>query len=226
MPIDRGLIDRQLQDLGEDSHWWDVRELRDLPSVLSADERILAIAHGKIARVRWLRRPWLIVVTDQRLVCVRSGRGTTWRQLEVPAHHITRVSLRIGPMRGRVLVTAGDRKYRFLVGRPEAHRLLSAISLVNTAANRTVGRFGATRMVRQVIDHMLALPAVALGPEAQRGLPPGSTDTARLTERLEAMEAQLEALQQHVEFLEQLLRDRQAGAAPGVEPGQLSAGER
>ncbi|MGH7446291.1 MAG: PH domain-containing protein, partial [Longimicrobiales bacterium] len=107
MPIDRGIIDQQLQALGESSHWWDHRELRDLPAVLDAGEQILALARGKIARVRWLRRSWLIVVTDRRLLCQRSAGRTGWRQLEVSALQFTRVAIRVGVFHGRVLLTAG-----------------------------------------------------------------------------------------------------------------------
>lgn len=214
MPLDRGIIDQQLQDLGEGSRWWDVRELRDLPAVLHADERILAIARGKIARARWLRRAWLILVTDQRLLCLRSGGKASWRQLEVPAGQITRATLRIGPLRGRVLVVAGGRKYRLLVPRVDAHKLLSALSVVSTSANRAVTGFGPTRMVRQVIDHMLALPAVALAPEPRAILPAPPPDTSRLDDRMDALEAQVQELRDHMEFLEQLLRERHATPAP------------
>ncbi|HUG39248.1 MAG TPA: PH domain-containing protein [Longimicrobiales bacterium] len=211
MPLDRGLIDQQLQELGEGSRWWDVRELRDLPAVLHADERILAIARGKIARVRWLRRRWLILVTNRRLLCIRSGT-TGWRQLEVPAGQITRVTLRIGPLRGRVLVVAGGRKYRLLAPRVDAHKLLSALSLLNTSANRAVTGFGPTRMVRQVIDHMLALPAVALAPEPRAILPAPAPDTTRLEDRLDSLEEQVQELRDQIGFLEQLLRERHAAS--------------
>lgn len=215
MPLDRGLIDQQLQALGEGSRWWDVRELRDLPAVLHADERILAIARGKIARGRWLRRAWLVVVTDERLVCMRSGERTSWRQLEVPAGQISRVTLRVGPFRGRVLVVAGGRKYRLLVPRADAHKLADALSLLNTSANRLVASFGPTRMVRQVIDHMLALPAVALGPEVRAKLPAAPAEDSPLDGRLESLEEQVQALQRQVDFLEQLLRERRPAESPG-----------
>ena len=55
MPVDRGAIDQQLRALGEASRW-NERELRDLPAVLHADETILAISRGKLARLRWMRR--------------------------------------------------------------------------------------------------------------------------------------------------------------------------
>ena len=63
MPLDRGTIEQQLQALGEGARWWDVRELRDLPAVLNADEQILGIARGGIARAGRVRRRWLIVAT-------------------------------------------------------------------------------------------------------------------------------------------------------------------
>ena len=212
MPLDRGIIDQQLQDLGEGSRWWDVRELRDLPAVLHEDERILALSRGKIARGRWLRRLWLIVVTDERLVCLRSGQGTSWRQVELPASQITRAALRVGPFKGRVLVVGGGRKHRLLVPRSDAHKLLSALSLLNTAANRQVIGFAPTRMVRQVIDHMLALPAVALAPEGRASLPPAPVADPRLEGRIESLEEQVRVLQDQVDFLEKLLRERHAGA--------------
>lgn len=215
MPVDRGIIDQQLTELGEGSRWWDVRELRDLPSVLHEGERIMAISRGKVARVRWLRRPWLIVVTDRRLLCLRSKDNASWRQFEVPGGQVVRVSLRVGPFRGRVLVGTGDRSYRLLVPRPDAHRLLMAISLFSNAGTRALSGFAPTRMVRQVIDHMLALPAVALDPGARRALPVPTPATDRLEERVEGLdermdglEDQVAALQDQVAFLEQLLRDR------------------
>ena len=213
MPIDRGVIDQQLQDLGEGSRWWDVRELRDLPAVLHEDERILAISRGKVARVRWLRRPWLVVVTDQRLVCLRSGVGSSWRQFEVAADQISRVGLRIGPLRGRVLVAASGRKYRMLVPRADAHRLLAALSLFSGAGARAVGGFMPGRMVRQVIDHMLALPAVALDPGSRQALPGATADTSRLEERVDLLEEQVQGLTKQVEFLERLLEERHGVSA-------------
>ncbi|MBW3553374.1 MAG: PH domain-containing protein [Gemmatimonadetes bacterium] len=215
MALDRGIVDQQLQDLGEGSRWWDVRELRDLPAVLRADERILAISRGKVARVRWMRRPWLIVVTDQRLVSLRSGVRTSWRQFEVPAGQISRVSLRVGPFRGRVLVAAGGRKYRLLVPRADAHRLLSALSLLNTSVNRQVAGFAPARIVRQVIDHMLALPAVALEPNARPSLPAPAVDTSHLEERLDSAEEEVRRLQRQVDFLEELIRERHGATAGG-----------
>lgn len=212
MPLDRGTIDQQLQALGEGSRWWDQRELRDLPAVLHADEQILAISRGRIARARWLRRSWLIVLTGQRLLFVHSGRRTSWRQLEVNVRQISRVSLRVGPFSGKVLVLAGGQTYRLLVPRADAYRLQSALVGLATSAGAGAPGFAPMRMVHRVIDHVLTLPAAAFAPEASvRSLPaPPSLvpQIASLEERVQFLERELERLHEHVEFLEELLRQR------------------
>ena len=206
MPIDRGTIDQQLRELGETSRW-DERELRDLPAVLHADETILAISRGKLARVRWMRRSRLIVVTNERLLCMRSS-GRSWRQLEVSASQIARVALRIGVFRGRVIVLTTGNTYRLLVPRGDAYKLLAALSGLATSGEQAISGFGPTRIARRVIDHVLAMPAAALdpqppGPSTQRAL----RDPAR-ERRLDILEDQVQQLQQQVDFLERLLRER------------------
>lgn len=210
MPTDRGLIDQQLQALGERSRWWDQRELRDLPSVLDPDERILAVARGKIARGRWLRRSWLIVVTGRRLLCLRSGNKTSWRQLEVAADEISRVLLRIGPLRGRVIVTAGGHKYRLAVPRADSYKIHAALESLGSSTEKTLSQFGPTRMVHRMLNHVLALPAVALGPDPNTTRSRARADDPAVDERLQALEHELQELREQFRFLEQLLRERQA----------------
>jgi hypothetical protein len=207
MPIDRGIIDQQLQALGEGSRWWAQRELRDLPSVLDADEQIRALSRGKIARVRWFRRLWLIVVTDRRVLCLRSGGGTGWRQFEIRADHVTRAALRVGPFRGRVVVVAGDRTYRFLVPRLDAYKLVTALSTYAVARPDASRGFAPTRTFMRVVDHVLALPAAAFQPDAQRALPV-VPDRSLLDQRIDSLEEEVQQLRQQVNFLEQLLHQR------------------
>jgi hypothetical protein len=206
--MDRGEIEQQLQDIGEGSRWWDVRELRDLPSVLRDDEHILAIARGKVTRLRWVRPSWLIVVTGQRLLFLRSHAHSGWRHAEVNAQHIERLALRIGPFRGRVMVAASGVTHRIVVPRPEAYRLHAALSSLGPVRAPAVSGFGATRVARRIVDHVLALPAAALRPENTNRVAPPRPDTSRLEQRLETVEAELQQLQQQVDFLEDLLRTR------------------
>jgi hypothetical protein len=212
MPLDRGIIDQQLQALGEGTRWWDRRELRDLPAVLHADERILAISHGKVARVRWLRRSWLIVVTQQRLLCLRSHAQNGWKQLEVPAGQVTRASLRIGPFHGRVMLLAAGRTYRLLVPRADAYRLQTTLANLAVPGQAAMPGFAPTRIMHRVIDHVLALPAAALSPVELRPTPQHvqpAPDRLALDERLQRLETEVQELREQVDFLEQLLRERQ-----------------
>jgi len=215
MPIDRGVVDQQLQALGESPRWWEQRELRDLPSILQADERILTLSRGKIARPRWLRRSWLIVVTDRRLLCLRSARNARWSQLEIGGSLIARVTLRIGPFRGRVLVRAGDHTYRFLTPRTDAYKLFRALSAFVPATKDALTGFRPSLMVRRVIDHVLALPAAALGPHAQEAQSPGPARDPAVEEYIEELEGKLDKLQNQVDFLEQLLHQPHGQPASG-----------
>lgn len=208
MPLDRGVLDQQLQALGEGSRWWDQRELRDLPAVLYADERLVAIARGQPARaMRRLRRSWLIVVTEKRLLCLRSAARGNWQQLEVSAGQIVRVALRVGPFRGTVLVVAGGRKYRLLVARADAHNLVAALSALVSPAHESVVAVTPTIVVRRVIDHVLALPAAALNPVTP-GAHPVPVDSTGIEERLHLLERDVEELRNQVRFMEQLLHQQ------------------
>jgi len=216
MPIDRGAIDLQLEALGESSRWWEEREFRDMPAVLRSDENLLALARGKVARPRWMRRPWLIVVTDQRLLCLRSTRRAGWRQLEIAAGQISRVALRIGPFRGRVIVVGGGRTCRLLVSRPDGYKLSSVLSALCAPGKTASTRLRPTLMVRRVIDHVLALPAAAMGPDAPA--PPKAVPAVADTERVHSLEDEVEELRQQVRFLEDLLQREQLGRGAGKLP--------
>jgi hypothetical protein len=160
--------------------------------------------------VRVLRRTWLIVVTDDRLLCLRSARNKGWRQIEVNGAHISRVSLRIGPFKGRVIVVADGQTYKLLVPRADAYKLNSALMQMGAVGNPSLTGFGPTRAVRNMIDHVLALPAVALGPAATP-LPAAPTvDMNAIDQRFNRLEVEVQQLREQVEFLEQLLRERAA----------------
>lgn len=220
MPIDRGIIDQQLQAIGASSRWWDHREMRDLPATLHADEHIIAISRGKLARVRWLRRPWLIIITNARLLCLRSAGRTGWRQLEVRGDLISRVTLRIGPFRGRVLVVAGGDTYRMLVPRTDAYKLVAALTRLGPRRDEALSGAAPTLLVRRVIDHVLALPAAAFNPDSVRAIPPAAAPDVidAFDQRVQVLEDNVQQLQQQVEFLEELLEERQV---TGVVPEEM-----
>jgi hypothetical protein len=213
--IDRGRIEQQLNAIGEGARWWDVRELRDLPAVLRDDEQILAIARGRLSRVR---RRWLVVLTDKRVLFLRSFAGAGWRHIEIDVQLVERVALRTGPLNGSVLIVAPGVKQRVLLPRPDAFRLHAHLaSFVATRAH--LPGYGGGHLVRRMFDHVLALPAVAFG------APPTPLHTSyaaapqimtqrdhELEQRVQTLEEQVVQLQQQVEFLEELLRERQLGS--------------
>lgn len=209
MPIDRGIIDQHLQKLGESTNWWDFRELRDLPAILDTDEQIRAISRGHIASMRWVRRKWLIVVTNRRLLFVRSDRRASWRQHEVSVATITGVRTGMGVRHGRVIVYTTGKRYRLVVPRPDAYRLSEALAGV-AKSKAEVGGFGPTRMVRRMVDHVLALPVATLNPAAPAApVPVPAPADPGMERRLTLLEDQVRELQQQVDFLEKLLQQRQ-----------------
>lgn len=216
MPIDRGILEQQLHGLRESSRWWEERELRDLPAILHSNEQVLAVSRGKLARIRWLRKSWLIVVTDQRLICVQSSRRISWRQMDVPASHVTRVTLSIGVFKARVYLIAGGQRYRMLVPRADGYKLLTAISSWGPAGKDAMAGFGPSLMVRRVVDHVLALPSIALDPNTPALAPkPPAPQVAKAPDpQVEVLEDQVEELRRHIDFLEELLKERHQ-SAPG-----------
>jgi hypothetical protein len=112
-----------------------------------------------------------------------------------------------------------------LLPRTDAYRLQATLAGMVQPGKAMVSGFRPARMARQVIDHVLALPAVALDPHGQKvpALPPPAADTKALEQHVQVLEDQLHLLQQQVDFLEQLLQRTAANRQHG---GQLPAGER
>ena len=208
MPLDRAVIEQQLAALGEPAQWWERREMRDLPSAMNADERILAIATGKLQRARF-QREWLIVVTSQRLICLQTGKRMGRRQLDLHASEITDVNERVRVFRTRLVVRAYGEVYRLKVRRPDARKLITALAqLVQPRERPATVRRTPAAVAQRVIQHMLDLPGAALD-NTRPALPaPTAFDPGPLERRLQLLEDEVQRLQQQVDFLEDLLQQR------------------
>jgi hypothetical protein len=210
MPVDRSVIDAQLRDIGEGDRWWEQREFRDLPYILHADERIRAVVNGKLLGRRrpriFPRAQWLVVATDQRLLCLKEERFGR-QQVDLPLGQIGGLRHTTG-MRG-VLVTVDTpgSRFRLRIAKGDAFRFIGALSplLPQLAA---------------AVDAALGLPASQrpglLARVGVGGSPSGDfvsrAELARVEETVHRLEGEIDRLQQHVEFLENLLEARAGGA--------------
>lgn len=212
MPVDRSAIDAQLREIGEGDRWWEQREFRDLPYILNADERIRGVVIGKLLGPRRPRvvptARWLVVATDQRLICLREQRFGR-QQVDMPLGQIIGMRHTSG-MRGvQLTIDTPQRKYRIRVPKADAFRFIGALV--------------------PLLPHASAAVDVALGLQGGGGVRPGVSgllarvtgpsragfvsraDLARVEDNVQRLENEIERLQQHVEFLENLLEKR-----PGV----------
>jgi len=209
MPLDRGTLDAQLKDIGEGDRWWELREFRELPHILHSDERIRGIAVGRLLgpwrpRIKPAGR-WLLVATDQRIVCLKQERISR-RQVDiVPAE---RMFVRSSSgMRGfEVAVIGPQQRHRMRVARVDAARFITAVeALFPRPAARVEDSIPGAGMIEGA-RRLLAAPS---GPP-----PPLATyeELQQLAMPVERMAAELEALRDRVTFLEELLQKRADGA--------------
>lgn len=216
MPIDRGAIDSQLREIGEGERWWENREFRDLPHVLHPDERIRAIVAGRLLGRRTPRirpaKPWLIVATDQRLLCLRHERFAR-RQVEFAAGQIIRIDQRSGMRSFQITVRTPGAIYRIQIPKADAFRFVGALAPLTPATPpRRIPPELEPLAWLPGIDTVASLPGVSgiVSRVAMLSPPdyPTSDQVARLEATVDELRADVDQLQQQVAFLEDLLRER------------------
>lgn len=219
MPVDRGSIDAQLRDIGEGERWWEHREFRDLPHILHAEERILGLTRGKLLGRRRPRvKPsgrWVIVATDQRLICLKQERFAR-KQVEIAASQIVAVNHRSGLRAYQITIDTPQRRYRIRIPKPDAFRFAGALGpLIPEPAARRLQQLEPWAWIPGM-STAASLPGVAGLLSRVTMLSPPDYATREHVERLEAtvdrLLQDLERLQQQVGFLESLLEKRAAEA--------------
>jgi hypothetical protein len=216
MAVDRGAIDAQLREIGEGERWWEQREFRALPYVLHPEEKILGIVTGKLLGARRPRiRPtgaWLLVVTGQRLICLKQERFAR-KQVEIAPGQITRVhqASRLGAF--QITVETAQGRYRIRIAKDDAFRFAGALAqlMPNPQVQRLEPEVETWSWLPGA-GAVAALPGVA-GIASRVGLlAPPAYATQDQVDRLEAtvdrLQGELERLQQQVAFLEDLLQKR------------------
>lgn len=216
MPVDRGSIDAQLREIGEGERWWEQREFRDLPHILHADESIRGIVIGKLLGRRRPRvRPtgrWMILVTDQRLLCLKQERFAR-KQVEVPAGQIRAIRQRSGLRSHQIVVETERSRYRIRIPNDDAFRFAGALApLIPDHAAPGLGSelepwawipgmstVAAMTGVSAVFSKVSMLSAPEYATRA---------DVERLAATVDRLQHEVERLQQEVSFLEELLQKR------------------
>ncbi|HET6763237.1 MAG TPA: PH domain-containing protein [Longimicrobiaceae bacterium] len=216
MPIDRGAIDAQLREIGEGERWWEQREFRELPYILHADELIRALVTGKLlgAKRPRLRAPrWLIVATDQRIICLRQERFAR-KQVEIPLGQVIRVQHSSGLRAYQITIWTALRRFRIRIRKDDAFRFGGALAPLMPALHpqREGTGVGSGPWLPGVAT-IAALPGVSdIVSRISSGGPQVDYATRAHVQGLEAtverLQEDVERLQQQVAFLENLLNTR------------------
>ncbi|MDB4948672.1 MAG: hypothetical protein JWM27_1321 [Gemmatimonadetes bacterium] len=213
MPVDRGAIDAQLREIGEGERWWEQREFRDLPYILRDDEHIRGLVNGRLLGVRRPRlrvaSGWLIVATDQRLICLKQERVAR-KQVELAASEIAGVHHGTKLRAYQITIETLQRRYRIRIAKGDAFRFARALAilvphpaLLGPAAEVRPG----TRLPGMAT--VAALPGVSsvvsmLSP--RNPMEYASREHVRgLETAVDRLQEDVERLQQQVAFLENLL---------------------
>jgi hypothetical protein len=219
MPVDRSAIDAQLREIGEGERWWEQREFRDLPYILQPDARILGITVGKLLgrrRPRVRAGRWLIVATNQRILCLNQGHLAR-KQVEVPVTHIVRMGQGNGFRSHQITIETPDRRYRIRIPKADAYRFAGALAALVPARQqqRLPGDLEPLAWIPGITT-VAALPGVAGILSKVSTLSPPDYATRDHVERLEAtverLQEEVERLQQQVGFLEKLLEKQHENA--------------
>lgn len=217
MPIDRGAIDAQLKEIGEGERWWEQREFRDLPYILHADERMRGISRGKLlGRRRPRLKPaswWLIVVTDQRIICLKQERFAR-KQIDIAPGQVIRISQSSRLRSIQITIQTAQRTYRIRIPKANAYAFGPAVAPFKPAV-APPQLHAALEPLSWLpgINTVAALPGLAGIVSKVSMLSPPDHPTQSELQRMEAsverLQSDVERLQQQVEFLEDLL-DRRA----------------
>ena len=182
--------------------WSDRPEVQSLPELLAPNERIAFVGGGVVAG-RFTHREWLIVLTDQRLLCVVGTNPITRQVVEVPVASIRGVDCRRGPLRSTVALKTAQGKVRISnMKRAAASELFAAISEPLRARERARRPNPLTWQTQ---------PAAAAAPAPEPVIyhaPPVDLEARvrRLEELNEALESEVAQLREQVAFLEELLQ--------------------
>jgi hypothetical protein len=137
MPLEKDKFENQIQGLGDFSRYCTRKEIQFLPEILRADETVRAMTSGRFKKTS----NWLMVVTDQRILCLRKGIIFGLKQVELPIGQISGIAHSTGIMFGEIVATtSGGNEILDLIIKKDVLRVAAALSeLVSKNEKRRVG---------------------------------------------------------------------------------------
>ncbi|MDR1086109.1 MAG: PH domain-containing protein [Deltaproteobacteria bacterium] len=113
-----------------------VRTLRYLPKILLPEESILGLTRGLIKI-----RPWLLVITDLRVIFLGTGLFYGIKLLDIPLSHIRLVFHRLGLFWGEIIFDCGETRTR--IGYIRKKNMPGLMAILSEAMNGSAGQAAA-----------------------------------------------------------------------------------
>ena len=103
MPVDKRLVDEQLQALGDFHQFFTSKEIRYLHQILVPGETLHGITSGF-----YEARTWVIVITNMRLVFLDKGMFYGLKQVDMPLSQVDSISHKTGLFFGEIEVATAS----------------------------------------------------------------------------------------------------------------------
>lgn len=124
MPVDRKIVQQQLDALGDFYKFFTSKEIRYLPEILAENETIHGLTSGM-----YEGKTWIIVITDMRMLFLDKGMLYGLRQIDMPLSQISSISHKSGLFFGELQVsTASGAKCIGSIAKRDILKLCSIIS--------------------------------------------------------------------------------------------------
>lgn len=124
MAVEKSIVDRQIENLGDFDKYFTKKERNYLHEVLSPGEVIRAMTSGMVDG-----STWLITITEKRVLFLDKGMLYGLKQLEILIPQISTVSHKVGMMFGEIEITAsGDSKKIEMIEKKDVPKVSNIIS--------------------------------------------------------------------------------------------------
>ena len=135
MAQDKAIVDSQIKALGNFSRFLVRSEIQFLPEILRQNEQLHALTSGRFKD----HDNWLVVVTDQRILCLYKGIFFGMKQVELPMHQISGIGHQTGMMFGEIVATtSGGSEALTMIPKSDVVMVAAALSeLVHARASGT-----------------------------------------------------------------------------------------